>query len=132
AWNWYDEVVGKHRCPIVDTWGQTENGGILIAPLPGGIAAKPGSATKRYFGVQPAVLGATTGQEITETVAEGVLCIADSWPAQSRTVWGDHQRFVDTYFSHYPGYYFSGDGCRRDADGYYWVTGRVDDVINVS
>ncbi|WP_297974245.1 acetate--CoA ligase, partial [uncultured Amaricoccus sp.] len=132
AWNWYDEVVGKHRCPIVDTWWQTENGGILISPLPGAIATKPGSATKPFFGVQPAVLDATTGQEITETVAEGVLCIADSWPAQSRTVWGDHQRFVDTYFSHYPGYYFSGDGCRRDADGYYWVTGRVDDVINVS
>ncbi len=132
AWNWYDEVVGKGRCPIVDTWWQTENGGILISPLPGATPTKPGSATLPFFGVRPAVLDPQTGQELTATVAEGVLCIADSWPAQSRTVWGDHERFVATYFSQYPGYYFSGDGCRRDADGYYWVTGRVDDVINVS
>ena len=132
AWNWYDEVVGKERCPIVDTWWQTENGGILISPLPGAIATKPGSATKPFFGVRPAVLEPASGAEIVENPCEGVLCIADSWPGQMRTVWGDHARFVETYFSQYKGYYFSGDGCRRDADGYYWITGRVDDVINVS
>ena len=132
AWNWYNEMVGKGRCPIVDTWWQTENGGILITPLPGAIPTKPGSATKPFFGVQPAVLDPQTGVELTENPAEGVLCLADSWPGQMRTVWEDHQRFIDTYFSQYKGYYFSGDGCRRDADGYYWVTGRVDDVINVS
>src|SRR5690606_34444464 len=132
AWNWYNEVVGKGRCPIVDTWWQTENGGILIAPLPGAIPTKPGSATKPFFGVRPAVLDPQTGVEITTTEAEGVLCIADSWPGQMRTIWGDHERFIETYFSQYKGYYFSGDGCRRDKDGYYWVTGRVDDVINVS
>jgi len=132
AWNWYDEVVGKGRCPIVDTWWQTENGGILITPLPGAIPTKPGSATKPFFGVRPAVLDPTSGAEIGENPCEGVLCIADSWPGQMRTVWGDHARFVETYFSQYKGYYFSGDGCRRDADGYYWITGRVDDVINVS
>lgn len=132
AWRWYDEVVGRGRCPIVDTWWQTENGGILIAPLPGAIPTKPGSATKPFFGVQPAVLDPHSGVEITETEAEGVLCIADSWPGQMRTIYGDHERFVETYFSQYKGYYFSGDGCRRDKDGYYWVTGRVDDVINVS
>ena len=132
AWKWYDDVVGKHRCPIVDTWWQTETGGIMISPLPGAIATKPGSATKPFFGVQPVVLDAQTGDEITTTEAEGVLCIGDSWPGQMRTVFGDHERFVDTYFSQYKGYYFSGDGCRRDADGYYWITGRVDDVINVS
>ena len=132
AWNWYDEVVGKGRCPIVDTWWQTENGGILISPLPGAIPTKPGSATKPFFGVRPAVLDPTTGAELTENPCEGVLCIADSWPGQMRTVYGDHQRFIDTYFSQYKGYYFSGDGCRRDEDGYYWITGRVDDVINVS
>jgi acetyl-CoA synthetase len=132
AWNWYNQVVGKGKCPIVDTWWQTENGGILISPLPGAIPTKPGSATLPFFGVQPAVLDAQTGAELTENPCEGVLCIADSWPGQMRTVWGDHERFVDTYFSQYKGYYFSGDGCRRDKDGYYWVTGRVDDVINVS
>jgi acetyl-CoA synthetase len=132
AWNWYDETVGHGRCPIVDTWWQTETGGILITPLPGAIPTKPGSATKPFFGVRPVVLDPTTGAEIEENPCEGVLCIADSWPGQMRTVYGDHQRFVDTYFSQYKGYYFSGDGCRRDADGYYWITGRVDDVINVS
>jgi acetyl-CoA synthetase len=132
AWNWYDEVVGKGRCPIVDTWWQTETGGIMISPLPGAIATKPGSATKPFFGVRPAVLDPATGAEIAESPCEGVLAIADSWPGQMRTVWGDHARFVDTYFSQYKGYYFSGDGCRRDKDGYYWITGRVDDVINVS
>jgi acetyl-CoA synthetase len=132
AWNWYNEVVGKKRCPIVDTWWQTETGGILITPLPGAIPTKPGSATKPFFGVQPVVLDATSGQEISETEAEGVLAISDSWPGQMRTVYGDHDRFVQTYFSQYKGYYFSGDGCRRDKDGYYWITGRVDDVINVS
>jgi acetyl-CoA synthetase len=132
AWNWYNEVVGKKRCPIVDTWWQTETGGILITPLPGAIPTKPGSATKPFFGVQPVVLDATSGQEINETEAEGVLALADSWPGQMRTVYGDHERFVQTYFSQYRGYYFSGDGCRRDKDGYYWITGRVDDVINVS
>ncbi len=132
AWNWYNTVVGKGRCPIVDTWWQTETGGHLITPLPGAIATKPGSATLPFFGVQPVLLEPTSGEEITETAAEGVLCIKDSWPGQMRTVWGDHQRFEETYFQQYKGYYFSGDGCRRDADGYYWITGRVDDVINVS
>ncbi|MFT3973441.1 MAG: acetate--CoA ligase [Amaricoccus sp.] len=132
AWNWYDEVVGKGRCPIVDTWWQTETGGILITPLPGAIPTKPGSATKPFFGVRPVVLEPGTGAEITANPCEGVLCIANSWPGQMRTVWGDHARFVDTYFSQYKGFYFTGDGCRRDADGDYWITGRVDDVINVS
>ncbi len=132
AWNWYNEVVGKGSCPIVDTWWQTETGGILITPLPGAIPTKPGSATKPFFGVQPVVLEPTTGAEIAETECEGVLALADSWPGQMRTLYGDHDRFVDAYFSQYKGYYFSGDGCRRDKDGYYWITGRVDDVINVS
>ncbi len=132
AWNWYDEVVGKGRCPIVDTWWQTETGGIMITPLPGAIPTKPGSATKPFFGVQPVLLDATDGTEISETEASGVLAIRDSWPGQMRTIYGDHDRFVETYFTQYKGYYFSGDGCRRDADGYYWITGRVDDVINVS
>ncbi|PZQ50031.1 MAG: acetate--CoA ligase, partial [Rhodovulum sulfidophilum] len=132
AWNWYDEVVGKGKCPIVDTWWQTETGGILITPLPGAIPTKPGSATKPFFGVRPVVLEPATGVEITEVECEGVLALADSWPGQMRTIFGDHERFVDTYFSQYKGTYFSGDGCRRDADGYYWITGRVDDVINVS
>jgi acetyl-CoA synthetase len=132
AWNWYNDVVGKGHCPIVDTWWQTETGGHLLTPLPGATATKPGSATVPFFGVQPVILDATTGKEITETAAEGVLCMKDSWPGQMRTVFGDHDRFVKTYFSDYKGYYFSGDGCRRDADGYYWITGRVDDVINVS
>ncbi|NRP11441.1 Acetyl-coenzyme A synthetase [Aliiroseovarius sp. xm-m-379] len=132
AWNWYNEVVGKGRCPIVDTWWQTETGGHLLTPLPGATATKPGSATTPFFGVQPVILDPQTGEEIHETEAEGVLCMKDSWPGQMRTVYGDHDRFVATYFADYKGYYFTGDGCRRDADGYYWITGRVDDVINVS
>ncbi|MBK5928255.1 acetate--CoA ligase [Rhodobaculum claviforme] len=132
AWNWYNTHVGKGNCPIVDTWWQTETGGHLITPLPGAIPAKPGSATRPFFGVKPVVLEAESGKLIEDTAAEGVLCIADSWPGQMRTVWGDHERFQETYFQQYKGYYFSGDGCRRDADGYYWITGRVDDVINVS
>ncbi|WP_179380104.1 acetate--CoA ligase [Jannaschia marina] len=132
AWNWYNDVVGKGKCPIVDTWWQTETGGHLLTPLPGATATKPGSATLPFFGVQPVILDPTSGEEIHETAAEGVLCMADSWPAQMRTVWGDHARFEKTYFADYKNYYFTGDGCRRDADGYYWITGRVDDVINVS
>jgi acetyl-CoA synthetase len=132
AWNWYNDVVGKGNCPIVDTWWQTETGGHLLTPLPGATATKPGSATTPFFGVQPVLLDPQTGAEIHETAAEGVLCMKDSWPGQMRTVYGDHERFVKTYFADYKGYYFSGDGCRRDADGYYWITGRVDDVINVS
>jgi len=132
AWNWYNEVVGRGTCPIVDTWWQTETGGHLLTPLPGAIPTKPGSATVPFFGVQPVILDPATGEELTETATEGVLCIKDSWPGQMRTVWGDHERFQETYFQQYKGYYFSGDGCRRDADGYYWITGRVDDVINVS
>ncbi len=132
AWNWYNRVVGKERCPIVDTWWQTETGGHLLTPLPGAIATKPGSATLPFFGVKPVVLEAESGKLIEQNPAEGVLCLADSWPGQMRTIWGDHQRFMDTYFQQYKGYYFSGDGCRRDEDGYYWITGRVDDVINVS
>ena len=132
AWNWYNDVVGKGKAPIVDTWWQTETGGHLMTPLPGAISTKPGSCTLPFFGVQPVILEPTTGQEILETEADGVLCIKDSWPGQMRTVWGDHDRFVSAYFSDYKGYYFTGDGCRRDADGYYWITGRVDDVINVS
>ncbi|WP_285675129.1 acetate--CoA ligase, partial [Paralimibaculum aggregatum] len=131
AWRWYHAVVGKGACPIVDTWWQTETGGILISPLPGATALKPGSATRPFFGVQPCVLD-EKGAEIEATACEGVLAIKDSWPGQMRTVWGDHDRFVSTYFEMFKGYYFSGDGCRRDADGYYWITGRVDDVINVS
>ena len=132
AWNWYNDVVGKGAVPIVDTWWQTETGGHLLTPLPGAIATKPGSATLPFFGVQPVILDPQTGAEITTTAAEGVLCLKDSWPGQMRTVWGDHERFEKTYFSDYKNYYFSGDGCRRDSDGYYWITGRVDDVINVS
>ena len=132
AWNWYNDVVGKGRCPIVDTWWQTETGGHLITPLPGATAAKPGSATLPFFGIKPVLLDAASGAVMQELATEGVLCIADSWPGQMRTLWGDHQRFEEAYFQQYPGYYFSGDGCRRDVDGYYWITGRVDDVINVS
>ncbi|WP_373286044.1 acetate--CoA ligase [Wenxinia marina] len=132
AWNWYNEVVGRGTLPIVDTWWQTETGGHMITPLPGAIPTKPGSATLPFFGVQPVVLEAEKGTEIEGNPAEGVLAIKDSWPGQMRTVWGDHERFEATYFQQYKGYYFSGDGCRRDADGYYWITGRVDDVINVS
>ncbi len=132
AWNWYNDVVGKGTCPIVDTWWQTETGGHLLTPLPGATTTKPGSATTPFFGIKPVILEPTTGEEITSTEAEGVLCIKDSWPAQMRTVFGDHERFMKTYFDDYKGYYFTGDGCKRDADGYYWITGRVDDVINVS
>jgi acetyl-CoA synthetase len=132
AWNWYHEVVGGGNCPIVDTWWQTETGGHLMTPLPGATTTKPGSATFPFFGIQPVILDPQTGEEITTTQAEGVLCIRDSWPGQMRTCWGDHDRFISAYFSDYKGYYFTGDGCRRDADGYYWITGRVDDVINVS
>ena len=132
AWNWYNRVVGKGKCPIVDTWWQTETGGIMISPLPGATPTKPGSATRPFFGVQPVVLDPVTGKEFTTLECEGVLAIRDSWPGQMRTVFGDHERFVKTYFSDFEGYYFTGDGCRRDSDGYYWITGRVDDVINVS
>jgi len=130
AWEWYYHVVGEDRCPIVDTWWQTETGGILITPLPGAIAQKPGSATLPFFGVIPQIVDAE-GNELKGAGA-GNLCIADSWPGQMRTVYGDHERFVQTYFSTYIGRYFTGDGCRRDEDGYYWITGRVDDVINVA
>jgi len=132
AWEWYHTVVGKGRVPIVDTWWQTETGGHLLTPLPGAHALKPGAAMKPFFGVRPVVLDPASGEEVAGNPAEGVLCIKDSWPGQMRTVWGDHARFEKTYFADYKGYYFSGDGCRRDADGDYWVTGRVDDVINVS
>ena len=130
AWMWYHKVVGDERCPIVDTWWQTETGGILITPLPGAIATKPGSATKPFFGIQPVIVD-TDNREL-EGVAEGNLCINQSWPGQMRTVYGDHKRFVETYFSAFEGRYFSGDGARRDSDGYFWITGRVDDVLNVS
>ncbi len=130
AWEWYHRVVGEGRCPIVDTWWQTETGGIMITPLPGATQLKPGSATRPFFGVQPALVDKKGA--VLEGPANGNLVIMDSWPGQMRTVYGDHDRFVQTYFSTYPGMYFTGDGCRRDADGYYWITGRVDDVINVS
>jgi acetyl-CoA synthetase len=130
AWEWYHRVVGEGRCPIVDTWWQTETGGILITPLPGATRLKPGSATLPFFGVAPQIVDAEG--KVLDGAAAGNLCIADSWPGQMRTVYGDHQRFVETYFSAYPGKYFTGDGCRRDEDGYYWITGRVDDVINVA
>ena len=130
AWLWYYHVVGDSRCPIVDTWWQTETGGAMITPLPGATDLKPGSATKPFFGVRPEIVDAD-GTPL-EGACEGNLCILDSWPGQMRTVWGDHERFFQTYFTTYPGKYFTGDGCRRDADGYYWITGRVDDVINVS
>ena len=132
AWEWYNRVVGKNNCPIVDTWWQTETGGILITPLPGATTTKPGSATLPFFGIQPAILDPNSGKEITDQECEGVLVIKDSWPGQMRTVFGDHKRFVSTYFNDFKGYYFTGDGCRRDKDGYYWITGRVDDVLNVS
>ncbi|MEC7256277.1 MAG: acetate--CoA ligase [Pseudomonadota bacterium] len=132
AWNWYNEVVGKGKCPIVDTWWQTETGGHMMTPLPGAHATKPGAAQKPFFGVKPLVLDPASGAVVEGNGVEGVLVIADSWPGQMRTVWGDHARFEKTYFADYKGYYFSGDGCRRDADGDYWITGRVDDVINVS
>ncbi len=131
AWEWYHRVVGDERCPIVDTWWQTETGGHLITPLPGATALKPGSATLPFFGVVPALVDPAEGTLI-EGAGEGALVIAQPWPGQMRTVYGDHQRYVDTYFKQYPGYYFTGDGARRDADGYYWITGRIDDVLNVS
>ena len=130
AWEWYHRVVGERRCPVVDTWWQTETGGILITPLPGATRLKPGSATRPFFGILPEIVDATG--VVLDGACEGNLVIADSWPGQARTVYGDHVRFVKTYFAAYPGKYFTGDGCRRDADGYYWITGRVDDVINVS
>ena len=132
AWNWYYNVVGKGNCPIVDTWWQTETGGHLMTPLPGAHALKPGAAMKPFFGMHFEVLDPESGKTVEGNPAEGVLCIADSWPGQMRTVWGDHERFMNTYFQQYKGYYFTGDGCRRDEDGDYWITGRVDDVINVS
>jgi acetyl-CoA synthetase len=130
AWEWYHRVVGDDRCPVVDTWWQTETGGILIAPLPGAIDLKPGSATVPFFGVKPGIVD--NEGRLLQGVCEGNLVLLDSWPGQMRTVYGDHQRFFDTYFKAFPGMYFTGDGARRDADGYYWITGRVDDVINVA
>ena len=130
AWMWYHTVVGEERCPIVDTWWQTETGGILITPLPGATATKPGSATKPFFGIKPVLVDGDNN--LLEGAADGNLCIDHSWPGQMRTVYGDHQRFIETYFTTFPGRYFTGDGARRDADGYYWITGRVDDVLNVS
>ena len=130
AWEWYYRVVGEQRCPIVDTWWQTETGGHLITPLPGATALKPGSATRPFFGIQPGIVDGDGN--LLEGAVEGALVIQHPWPSQMRSVYGDHQRFVDTYFSTFPGYYFTGDGARRDADGYYWITGRMDDVLNVS
>ena len=129
AWEWYYRVVGDGRCPIVDTWWQTETGGIMITPLPGATRLKPGSATRPFFGIKPEIVDAEG--KVLDGATSGNLCIADSWPGQMRTVYGDHERFEQTYFATYKGKYFTGDGCRRDADGYYWITGRVDDVINV-
>ena len=132
AWRWYHKNIGRERCPIVDTWWQTETGGILISPLPGCTATKPGSATFPFFGVKPVILDVETGKVLEGNGVEGVLAMEEPWPSQMRTIFGDHDRFEETYFKLYPGYYFTGDGCRRDEDGYYWITGRVDDVINVS
>jgi acetyl-CoA synthetase len=131
VWKWYHDVVGEGRCPVVDTWWQTETGGILITPLPGVTPMKPGSATLPFFGVKPVLLD-EEGKVVEGNDVKGFLCIDGTWPGQARTIWGDHSRFIDTYFSRFPGYYFTGDGCTRDADGYYWITGRVDDVLNVS
>ncbi|HXB54999.1 MAG TPA: acetate--CoA ligase [Vicinamibacteria bacterium] len=131
-WRWYHDVVGEGRCSIVDTWWQTETGGILITPLPGAIPTKAGSATLPFFGIKPVVVDASNGKVLEGNNVAGALCLATPWPGQARTVWGDHQRFRQTYFSQYPGYYFTGDGVRRDEDGYYWITGRIDDVLNVS
>jgi acetyl-CoA synthetase len=132
AWRWYHKNIGREKCPIVDTWWQTETGGILITPLPGCTPLKPGSATFPFFGVKPIVIASETGKVVEGNGATGVLAISEPWPGQARTIYGDHDRFEETYFKLYPGYYFTGDGCRRDEDGYYWITGRVDDVINVS
>jgi acetyl-CoA synthetase len=131
-WRWYHDVVGDGRCAVVDTWWQTETGGILITPLPGVTPTKPGSATLPFFGVRPVVVNPENGQIVEGNGVAGALCLASPWPGQARTVWGDHQRFKETYFSQFKGYYFTGDGCRRDEDGYYWITGRIDDVLNVS
>jgi acetyl-CoA synthetase len=131
-WKWYHDVVGDGRCDIVDTWWQTETGGILITPIPGVTPTKPGSATLPFFGVQPVIVKPDTGEELKGNNVEGALCLKASWPGQARTIYKDHARFVETYFTHYPGLYFTGDGCRRDEDGYYWITGRIDDVLNVS
>ena len=130
AWNWYSSVVGKDKCPVVDTWWQTETGGHLISPIPGVTKLKPGSATHPYFGIEAAIVD--DNGNVLEGECEGKLCLLDSWPGQMRTVYGNHQRFVETYFSQFKGKYFTGDGCRRDKDGFYWITGRVDDCINVS
>jgi acetyl-CoA synthetase len=132
VWRWYHDVVGEGRCTIVDTWWQTETGGILITPLPGVTPTKPGSATLPFFGIKPVIVDAATGVPLEGNNVSGALCLAAPWPGQARTVYGDHQRFKETYFTQYPGYYFTGDGARRDEDGYYWITGRIDDVINVS
>jgi acetyl-CoA synthetase len=131
-WRWYHDVVGERRCTVVDTWWQTETGGILITPLPGAIPTKPGSATLPFFGIKPVVVDPSNGKVLEGNNVAGALCLATPWPGQARTVWGDHQRFRQTYFSQYPGFYFTGDGVRRDEDGYYWITGRIDDVLNVS
>ena len=130
-WQWYYDIVGRKNCPIVDTWWQTETGGILISPLPGATPIKPGSATLPFFGVQPVLL-TDDGEEIDGNSVQGLLALKSSWPGQMRTIYGDHNRFFDTYFSQFSGYYFTGDGARRDEDGYYWITGRVDDVLNIS
>jgi acetyl-CoA synthetase len=131
VWQWYHDVVGGGRCAVVDTWWQTETGGILITPLPGATPTKPGSATLPFFGVEPVVVD-EQGDELEGNDVKGNLCLRGSWPGQARTIYGDHERFRETYFTRYPGLYFTGDGCRRDEDGYYWITGRVDDVLNVS
>jgi acetyl-CoA synthetase len=132
VWVWYHDVVGDGRCAVVDTWWQTETGGILISPLPGATPTKPGSATLPLFGVKPVIVEPETGRPLEGNGVSGALCLATPWPGQARTVFGDHRRFRETYFSQYPGYYFTGDGARRDEDGYYWITGRIDDVLNVS
>ncbi len=132
VWRWYHDVIGDGRCAVVDTWWQTETGGILISPLPGATPAKPGAATQPFFGVKPVIVDPETGEPKNDGPAAGALCLASPWPGQARTVWGDHQRFRETYFTKYPGYYFTGDGARRDEDGDYWITGRIDDVLNVS
>ncbi len=131
-WRWYHDVVGDARCAVVDTWWQTETGGILITPLPGATPTKPGSATLPFFGIKPVIVDPEKGAVLEGNAVSGALCLSTPWPGQARTVWGDHQRFKETYFSQYPGYYFTGDGCTRDADGYYWITGRIDDVLNVA
>ena len=132
AWQWYHKHIGHGRCPIVDTWWQTETGGILISPLPGATPTKPGSATFPIYTIKPVILEPESGAIVEGNGVDGVLAIAEPWPGQMRTLYGDHKRFEETYFQQYKGYYFTGDGCRRDEDGYYWITGRVDDVINVS